>query len=131
MSGSYDEKVIIVEGSTDRKQIQPILNESIQIICTNGTIGLSKLDELVDTLENKDVYILADADESGEKLRKQLRRELPNALHLYIDRTYREVANAPRYHLAKILLAANIDVKVEYLKQMKDVVQNERAEHEK
>ena len=131
MSMPYDEKVIIVEGSTDRKQVQPILNESIQIICTNGTISMSKLDELVDVLENKDVYILADADESGDKLRKQLRRELPNASHLYIDRTYREVANAPRYHLAQVLLAANIDVKVEYLKQMKDVIQNERSNHEK
>ena len=131
MSVPYDEKVIIVEGSTDRKQVQPILNESIQIICTNGTISLTKLDELVDALENKDVYILADADESGDKLRKQLRRELPNASHLYIDRTYREVANAPRYHLAQVLLAANIDVKVEYLKQMKDVIQNERSNHEK
>ena len=131
MRDPHNEKVIIVEGSTDRKQVQPILNESIQIICTNGTISMSKLDELVDVLENKDVYILADADESGDKLRKQLRRELPNASHLYIDRTYREVANAPRYHLAQVLLAANIDVKVEYLKQMKDVIQNERSNHEK
>ena len=131
MSVPYDEKVIIVEGSTDRKQVQPILNESIEIICTNGTISLSKLDELVDALEDKEVYILADADESGEKLRKQLQRELPNASHLYIDRTYREVANAPRYHLAQVLLGANIDVKVEYLKQLKDVVQNERSNYDK
>ena len=131
MRDPHNEKVIIVEGSTDRKKVQAVLNESIDIICTNGTISLSKLDELVDALENKDVYILADADESGEKLRKQLRREMPNASHLYIDRTYREVANAPGYHLAKVLLAANMDVKAEFLKQMKDVIQNERSNYDK
>lgn len=131
MWDSLNEKVIIVEGSTDRKRVQAVLNESVEIICTNGTISLSKLDELVDALENKEVYILADADESGEKLRKQLRREMPNAFHLYIDRTYREVANAPGYHLATVLLAANIDVKAEFLKQMKDVKQNERSNYDK
>ncbi len=128
---SLNEKVIIVEGSTDRKRVQAVLNEPVEIICTNGTISLSKLDELVDALENKEVYILADADESGEKLRKQLRREMPNAFHLYIDRTYREVANAPGYHLATVLLAANIDVKAEFLKQIKDVKQNERSSFDK
>jgi toprim domain protein len=128
---SLNEKVIIVEGSTDRKRVQAVLNESVEIICTNGTISLTKLDELVDALENKEVYILADADESGEKLRKQLRREMPNAFHLYIDRTYREVANAPGYHLATVLLAANMDVKAEFLKQMKDVKQNERSNYDK
>ena len=131
MQDLQSEKVIIVEGSTDRKQVQSILNESVEIICTNGTISISKLDELVEALEDKEVYILADADESGEKLRKQLRRELPNAFHLYIDRMYREVANAPKYHLAKVLLAANINIKAEFLKQMKDVIKNERSNHEK
>ncbi|WP_139892263.1 toprim domain-containing protein [Bacillus sp. D386] len=131
MQDAQSEKVIIVEGSTDRQKIQSVLNESVDIRCTNGTISLSKLDELVDELEQRDVYILADADESGEKLRKQLRREMPNASHIYIDRTYREVANAPRYHLATVLLAANIDVKAEFLKQMKDVMKNEQSNHDK
>jgi toprim domain protein len=73
------------------------------------------LDELIDSLEDKEVYILVDADESGEKLRKQLKREFPNAEHLYIDRMYREVATAPAQHLATVLIGANIDVHTMYL----------------
>jgi len=108
-------KIIIVEGKSDKLKIKNIIREPIEIICTNGTIGLSKLDELIDELFDKDVYILVDADQSGEKLRKQFRKELPEAEHLYIDKMYREVASAPKHHLATVLLHANIDVFPEYL----------------
>ena len=61
-------------------------------------------------LTDKDVYILVDADESGEKLRKQLKREFPEAKHLYIDKMYREVATAPKYHLADSLASVQISI---------------------
>nr|WP_263324976.1 toprim domain-containing protein [Neobacillus sp. Marseille-Q6967] len=115
MSDSFAEKVLIVEGKSDKKKVKSILKEQVEIICTNGTISISKLDELIDFLEDKEVYILVDADDAGEKLRKQLKREFPNAEHLYIDRMYREVATAPVYHLATVLIGANIDVHSEYL----------------
>ncbi|WP_423408095.1 toprim domain-containing protein [Heyndrickxia sp. MSNUG] len=110
-------KVIIVEGSSDKRKVQTVLKEPVEIICTNGTIGVSKLDELIDSLFDKDVYILVDADASGEKLRKQFKREFPEANHLYIDKMYREVATAPEYHLATVLIGANIDVHAEYLEK--------------
>lgn len=110
-------KVIIVEGSSDKKKVLTVLKEPVEIICTNGTIGVSKLDELIDSLFDKDVYILVDADASGEKLRKQFKREFPEANHLYIDRMYREVATAPANHLATVLTGANIDVHTEYLEK--------------
>ncbi|TYR80040.1 hypothetical protein FZC66_12965 [Priestia megaterium] len=109
------EKVIIVEGRSDKKRIESIINEPIEIICTNGTISLSKLDEIIDSTYNKEVYILVDSDDSGNKLRKQFKRELPEAEHLYIDKMYREVAAAPRNHIATVLLGANIDVNAEFL----------------
>jgi len=109
------EKVIIVEGKSDKKRIQDIIREPIEIICTNGTISLSKLDEIIDCTFNKEVYILVDSDDSGNKLRKQFKRELPEAEHLYIDKMYREVAAAPRNHIATVLLSANIDVNAEFL----------------
>jgi toprim domain protein len=115
MSDSFADKVLIVEGKSDKKKVKGILKEPIEIICTNGTISITKLDELIDSLENKEVYILVDADDAGEKLRKQLKREFPDAEHLYIDRMYREVATAPVYHLATVLIGANIDVHSEYL----------------
>ncbi|MDQ0219682.1 hypothetical protein ELQ35_19315 [Peribacillus cavernae] len=111
------DKVIIVEGTSDRRKVKSVLKEDIEIICTNGTISLARLDELVDELVNRDVYILVDADESGEKLRKQFKKEIPEAMHLYIDKMYREVAAAPAYHIATVLLSANIDVNMEFVEQ--------------
>ncbi|MBS4208503.1 toprim domain-containing protein [Bacillus sp. FJAT-50079] len=110
-----EEKVIIVEGLTDKKKVKTIVKEQVEIICTNGTISFSKLEQLIEELEGKEIYILVDADLSGEKLRKQLKREFPLARHLYIDSIYKEVASAPEQHLAQILLRANIDVFVEFL----------------
>ncbi|WP_210365238.1 toprim domain-containing protein [Bacillus sp. REN3] len=110
-------KVIIVEGSSDKRKVLSVLKEPVEVICTNGTIGISKLDELIDSLFDKDVYILVDADSSGEKMRKQFKREFPEANHLYIDKMYKEVATAPRNHLATILTGANMDVHTEYLEK--------------
>lgn len=109
------DKVIIVEGKSDKKKIESIINEPVEIICTNGTISMARLDELADELFDKDVFILVDADASGQKLRKQLKREFPDAEHLYIDKMYREVATTPKHHLATVLLSANIDVHAEFL----------------
>lgn len=110
-------KVIIVEGVSDKKRVQLVLNQNINIICTNGTISQEKLDELVEELEEREVYIFFDADDSGEKMRKRFKRELPNARHIYINKMYREVANVPLSQLASVLLAANMDVKLQFLKQ--------------
>lgn len=109
------EKVIIVEGKSDKRKVELIVNEKIEIICTNGTISTSKLEELIEVLYEKDVYILVDTDDSGEKLRKQFRRELPHASHLYVDKVYREVATSPNQHIASILLGADIDVNLHFL----------------
>jgi toprim domain protein len=115
MNGELPEKVIIVEGTSDKRKVKAIVSEPVEIICTNGTISITRLDELIETLEDRDVFILVDADDAGEKLRKQFKRELPEAEHLYIDRMYREVATAPEHHLATVLLGANIDVYTEFL----------------
>lgn len=109
------EKVIIVEGMTDKKRILQVINEPVEVICTYGTIGIERLDELLEQLFDEDVYILVDADESGEKLRKMFKREFPEAKHIYIDKTYREVAAAPFTHLASVLLRANISVHAKFL----------------
>ncbi|MEI5907866.1 toprim domain-containing protein [Bacillus spongiae] len=110
-----EEKVIIVEGASDKQKVKEIVKEHVEIICTNGTISLTKLDEIIDPLLHRDVYVLVDADKAGEKLRKLFIREFPEAEHLYIDRMYKEVACAPGKHLASVLLSANIDVHAEYL----------------
>jgi toprim domain protein len=109
------EKVLIVEGKSDKQKVLNVLNEQIEIICTNGTISVTRLDELIDELFSKDVYILVDSDDAGDRLRKQFKREFPEASHIYIDRAYREVATAPDHHVASVLLSANIDVDAKFL----------------
>ncbi|MFC4558682.1 toprim domain-containing protein [Virgibacillus kekensis] len=106
------EKVIIVEGLTDKKQIKRVINDQVEIICTNGTLGVERLDELLETydLDNRDVYILVDEDNSGLKLRKQLAKELPHAEHIHVSSEYREVATTPENVLATALIGKRIEV---------------------
>lgn len=115
MEWDIPDKVIIVEGLSDKRKVASVLDEKVEIRCTNGTISLTKLDELVDELIGREVYILFDADESGEKLRKQFRRELPEASHLYIEKMYKEVEDTPEHHIASVLMTANMKVKAKFL----------------
>lgn len=111
MSQASD-KVMIVEGLTDKKKVHKVMTDNITVICTNGTLGVEKFDEFLYRydLDHKDVYILVDEDEPGIKLRKQLSCELPHAKHLYISSDYKEVATTPENELAIELLSNNISV---------------------
>lgn len=109
------EKVIIVEGKTDKKHLLKILQEPVEIICTFGTLGEEKVEEILIPLQDEEVYVLVDADESGNKLRKKIKRELPNARHLYTRKMYGEVATTPLDYLAKILADHNFEVDEQYI----------------
>jgi toprim domain protein len=104
------DKVLIVEGKTDKERVLKLLQEPVKIICTNGTLGIEKLEELALSIEDKDVYILVDEDKAGKKLRKNLQQELPHAEHLYINRVYKEVALTPLLQLAKVLMNAHFKI---------------------
>jgi toprim domain protein len=111
------DRIIIVEGLTDKKQLEKVIDDQVTIICTNGTFDIERFDELLETyqLDEKDVYILVDEDKSGLKLRKQLALELPHAEHIYISSEYREVAATPERVLAMLLLGKQITVNPLYL----------------
>lgn len=98
-----ENKVIIVEGTSDRKRVKVVLDEPVNVVCTYGTLSDEKLEALIFPIENSDVYILVDADDAGEKLRKQLKRELPNATHLYTQKDYGQVETTPLNYLAQVL----------------------------
>ncbi len=70
------------------------------------------MDELLDKhdLDNRDVYILVDEDDSGSKIRRQLTHELPHARHIHIESEFREVAATPVHMLAEALVGAEIAV---------------------
>ncbi|GAB3057663.1 toprim domain-containing protein [Virgibacillus ainsalahensis] len=106
------DKVIIVEGVTDKRQIEKLITDDVTIVCTNGTLGVERFDELLETydLDHKDVIIMVDEDEPGVKLRRQLARELPHAEHIFVSSEYREVATTPENILATALLSKHIAV---------------------
>lgn len=104
-------KVIIVEGKSDKGKILQILDEEVDILCTNGTLSITKLEEMVEELYYEEVYIFVDEDDAGMKLRKQLKSVFPNAKHLYIDKNFREVEDAPLHHIAQVLQNAYFQVK--------------------
>ena len=106
-----EQKVIIVEGKSDKAKLEQLLDEPVQVLCTNGTLSSARLEEIVLEAEDKQVYILVDADEPGNKLRLQLLRELPNARQLYTKLMFREVASTPNVYLAKILTDAHFIIK--------------------
>lgn len=60
-------KVIIVEGKSDKKRVQQVIAEPANIICTHGTMSIDKIDNMIETLYDKQVYVLADSDDEGEK----------------------------------------------------------------
>lgn len=104
-------KVIIVEGKTDKERLEEVLDESVEILCSYGTISYEKLEEWANLLEDSEIYLLVDADDSGEKIRKKVKKELPNVRHLYTHRMYREVATTPLNVLSEVLAHAHFEVR--------------------
>ncbi|MDQ7095048.1 toprim domain-containing protein [Desulfosporosinus sp. PR] len=105
-------KVIIVEGKSDKQRLQQLLTEPVEIVCTNGTIGEDKLEELVAEYSENEVFVLLDADYSGDKVRRLFKQDFPNVHHLYTHRMYREVATTPWHVLVQILEGAHFEVQV-------------------
>lgn len=109
------QKVIIVEGKTDKKHLEKIIAEPVEIICTHGTLSSHKLDHISSQAYDSDIYIFVDEDSQGKKLRKQLLQEFPNAYHLFTRKSYTEIARTPYEYLAKILRKADFDIREEGL----------------
>ena len=44
---SMEDKVLIVEGTSDRKRVKQVLNQPVNVICTYGTLSETKLETLI------------------------------------------------------------------------------------
>ncbi|MCG7345431.1 hypothetical protein MHZ92_14940 [Sporosarcina sp. ACRSL] len=108
-------KVLIVEGGSDRKRVQKVLAEPVEVICTNGTISPYHIEEMLMPYEECEIFVFLDADKSGEKIRALFKRYFPEAIHLYTERAYRQVETTPYRVLAAILLSENFEVHPEFL----------------
>lgn len=100
----FNDKVLIVEGITDKRRVEEVLIEPVQIICTQGTMGVEKLDEILEQVNGNDIYILSDADKEGRKIRKWFKQHLSESTHIYIDPKFSQVGRCPRDYLANVLL---------------------------
>ncbi|MFC5602558.1 toprim domain-containing protein [Sporosarcina koreensis] len=109
------QKVLIVEGGSDRKRLQKVLAEPVEIICTNGTVSPYRIEEILLPYEDCELFVFLDADESGDKIRSLFKRYYPEATHLYTERTYRQVETTPYRVLAAVLLSENFEVHPEFL----------------
>lgn len=108
MTGKID-KVMIVEGITDKRHIERILEEPVTILCTYGTFSIEYFDRLLETYDlfEEDVYIFVDEDEPGLKLRQHLNEELSHAKQMHIPALFKEVAETPLHVIAEILIKHN------------------------
>lgn len=113
MSMAILNKVIIVEGKSDKKRVQQVIAEPVNIICTHGTMSIDKIDDMIESLYGKQVYVLADSDNEGEKIRKWFKRYLSESEHIYVDKTYCEVARCPKNYLANVLSRYGFTVRKE------------------
>ena len=101
---NLSDKVLIVEGKTDKRRLEEVLVEPARIRCTYGTMGISKLDEIFEQLGDSEIYILSDADKEGRKIREWFKRHLSESTHIYIDPKFGEVGRCPHDYLANLLL---------------------------
>lgn len=112
-----EEKIIIVEGRSDKDHIKRVIMEPVTILCTYGTFSIEYFDEILEAydLDNQDVYIFVDEDDPGIELRKQLARELSHAKHIRVKSEFKEVETAPLKEVAYALLSENIEVDTRFL----------------
>src|SRR5690625_7283589 len=113
MMDDGSDRIIIVEGLTDKRQIEKVITDEITIVCTNGTLGVEKFDEMLEgyDLDHKEVYILDDEDDAVMKIRKQLAPKLPHAEHINVSSDFRNMATAPEDAAAKARVEKDIKVK--------------------
>jgi toprim domain protein len=98
-----DAPVIIVEGKNDRNRLRRIVSEEIEIICTYGTPGTERLEQLKKQVGERDVFIFTDNDPSGKKIRARLRDAFPDAEQLYTKKGYAGVEGTPEDYMIRQL----------------------------
>lgn len=115
------ERVVIVEGRSDKLRVEAVLGEAVEVICTQGTMSVEKMDDILLQVGDRAVYVLVDADQEGSKIRQWFKRELSEATHIFIDTTYGEVARCPLRYLARTLSKYDFDVAPDLMDERKQV----------
>jgi toprim domain protein len=105
----YTKPIIIVEGKNDRLRIKELLqDDEITILCTYGTPGTERLEQLKAEVQDRMVYIFTDNDRSGAKIRGALRDAFPDAEHIHTHKGYAGVEGTPNDYLLERLDKAGL-----------------------
>lgn len=77
--------VIVVEGTSDINKLKNLVK--CEIVGTNGSaISRETIDYLKSLADTHRIIILTDPDYPGEQIRKRINKEIPDALHAFVDR---------------------------------------------
>lgn len=108
------EIALIVEGKNDRSRLRRLLTDSVDIMCTYGTLNTERIEKLRKQVGEKPVYLFMDNDPSGKRIRGMLRDMFPDAVHLYTRRGYAGVEGTPEEYLIQQLEKAGLDEYIVY-----------------
>ena len=105
---------IIVEGKNDKSRLKRLVDDSVLILCTDGTPSSLTLDELKKKVGNNHVFIFTDNDASGKKIRSLLRDTFPDAEQMYTRRGYAGVEGTPEDYIIQQLEKAGLEEYIIY-----------------
>lgn len=108
------ELVIIVEGKNDKRRLNRLLTDDVQILCTYGTLNTERTESLRKKAGDKPVYLFMDNDASGKKIRGVLRDTFPDAEHIYTRRGYAGVEGTPDEYLIAQMEKAGLEEYIQY-----------------
>lgn len=106
--------VIIVEGKNDKRRLSRVLAKDVPILCTFGTPGPERLQDLARRAAGRTVYIYTDNDSSGKRIRGMLNELFPDAEQLYTKSGYAGVEGTPEEHLIRQLEKAGLGEYIAY-----------------
>lgn len=79
--------VIVVEGKNDANKIRSVYKNA-QIVITNGSELSENTINLLERLSvNNEIVLCLDPDGPGEKIRKLITNRIPNASHVFVEKS--------------------------------------------
>ena len=118
-------KVFIVEGQTDAAKLKEVLGQ-VDIITTNGSEISDQTKALIQALDKThDIIIFTDPDYAGERIRKEISKDLSHVYHAFLKRDVAISKNKKKIgieHATKDnIQKALADMQLAYVKNTSDV----------
>ncbi|MDR2465444.1 MAG: ribonuclease M5 [Streptococcaceae bacterium] len=103
------EEIIVVEGKSDTKRLQEVLD-----VVTIETNGSAIDDEILQQIEHAErvrgVIIFTDPDFSGEKIRKMIMQHVPTAKHAFLPRSKAKPKSRTKGRSLGVEHASNVEI---------------------